>query len=360
MRANGRANNNWNCRGILLLLLLPSIQLISQNLVPNPGFEEKAECQVSIIEAPDYVAWERVERSSTPDYYHAECKGFSVPENPAGYMPAYDGQAYAGVVGYTESKYYREFIRVELTEPLEAKREYRVRLRYALAPVSKYAVSDLGFALLKEPNLFDYFAGSFYGKKYKEEEKDFQTERKWTEINQLYVAGGGEKYLIIGNMDRDLHFSAKAVEPTKEAKQAFAYYYIDGVSVQPSEYLVETSLDKAFERKAKVNLGKIYFNSNDSELLEESGTQLESLLMLMQRNADAQLLVIGHTDNSGSDARNVELSRERAKSVVDFLKDKGVSAERLDFEGRGSLEPVATNNNPAGRQLNRRVEVLVR
>ncbi len=70
--------------------------------------------------------------------------------------------------------------------------------------------------------------------------------------------------------------------------------------------------------------------------------------------------IVGHTDSSGSDAINDPLSLERARTVRDYLEDRGVPASRMMIEGRGSRQPMADNGNDAGRAMNRRVEIFLR
>jgi outer membrane protein OmpA-like peptidoglycan-associated protein len=70
--------------------------------------------------------------------------------------------------------------------------------------------------------------------------------------------------------------------------------------------------------------------------------------------------VIGHTDNTGSDAVNDPLSRERANAVRQYLASRGVATTRVEIAGRGEHEPVADNASEAGRAQNRRVEIYLR
>ena len=70
--------------------------------------------------------------------------------------------------------------------------------------------------------------------------------------------------------------------------------------------------------------------------------------------------IVGHTDSTGSDAVNDPLSLQRARTVSDYLQDRGVPAARLEIAGRGSREPVADNTTPEGRARNRRVELFLR
>jgi outer membrane protein OmpA-like peptidoglycan-associated protein len=73
-----------------------------------------------------------------------------------------------------------------------------------------------------------------------------------------------------------------------------------------------------------------------------------------------QVRIVGHTDSTGSDAINDPLSLERARTVRDYLEDRGVPSSRLMIEGRGSRQPVADNGTDAGRAKNRRVEIFLR
>lgn len=70
--------------------------------------------------------------------------------------------------------------------------------------------------------------------------------------------------------------------------------------------------------------------------------------------------IVGHTDSTGSDAINDPLSLARARTVRDYLEDRGVPSSRLEIAGRGSHEPVADNGTDAGRAKNRRVEIFLR
>ncbi|MDA7418405.1 OmpA family protein [Xenophilus arseniciresistens] len=79
----------------------------------------------------------------------------------------------------------------------------------------------------------------------------------------------------------------------------------------------------------------------------------------LRNNPNAEVRIIGHTDSTGSDAVNNPLSVERAASTRDYLVSRGVRAQAIQIDGRGSREPVANNNTDSGRAQNRRVEVYV-
>jgi len=110
----------------------------------------------------------------------------------------------------------------------------------------------------------------------------------------------------------------------------------------------------------------ILFDFGSSELRGDAMSALALIAEVLVYYKDAPVIVVGHTDSIGSDSRNQTLSVQRAQSVVAALSTgHGIDPARLSAEGRGESEPVAPNStpegadNPEGRQLNRRVEVLV-
>ena len=80
----------------------------------------------------------------------------------------------------------------------------------------------------------------------------------------------------------------------------------------------------------------------------------------LRDDPSARLMIVGHTDNTGSAAINNPLSVERAQSVRDYLVTRGVAAPRIDTAGRADREPIADNASEAGRAKNRRVEIFLR
>jgi outer membrane protein OmpA-like peptidoglycan-associated protein len=89
---------------------------------------------------------------------------------------------------------------------------------------------------------------------------------------------------------------------------------------------------------------------------------MRTVLDEFARNLDPNMLVtvVGHTDSTGSDAINNPLSVNRAAAVRDYIAARGVATTRIATDGRGSREPVAQNDTPAGRAQNRRVEIFLR
>ena len=87
---------------------------------------------------------------------------------------------------------------------------------------------------------------------------------------------------------------------------------------------------------------------------------LDAFASGLDRDAQMLVRVVGHTDNTGSDAINEPLSLRRAESVRNYLEDRGIRGDRIAVAGRGSREPVATNSTAEDRARNRRVEIFLR
>lgn len=107
---------------------------------------------------------------------------------------------------------------------------------------------------------------------------------------------------------------------------------------------------------AKIRLNNIYFDIDKAVLRPESETELQRLVAILGRYPAMTIKIDGHTDAQADDDYNMALSSDRANAVVAHLTGSGVSVDRLQSEGFGETQPVASNASKAGRQLNRRVE----
>jgi outer membrane protein OmpA-like peptidoglycan-associated protein len=110
---------------------------------------------------------------------------------------------------------------------------------------------------------------------------------------------------------------------------------------------------------ASIVLNNIFFDVNKYDLKPESQVELDKLAALLKENPTLKVQIGGHTDNAGNPADILTLSNNRAKAVVNYLINNGISAERLSFKGFGETQPVADNNTEEGRAKNRRTEMKV-
>jgi outer membrane protein OmpA-like peptidoglycan-associated protein len=114
------------------------------------------------------------------------------------------------------------------------------------------------------------------------------------------------------------------------------------------------------DRGLKVSLtSNVLFDSGKSKLKPSAGKALLEVVKILAAYPDNKISVEGHTDNIGSVKTNQKLSEERAKSVADFLKSKGVHEDKISIKGLGKEKPAASNSTAAGREANRRVEVII-
>ena len=117
----------------------------------------------------------------------------------------------------------------------------------------------------------------------------------------------------------------------------------------------------AIAETGSVALYGIQFDFDSAKILPASRPALDEIGKLLQENAALSLHVVGHTDNAGTLDYNLDLSRQRAESVVrDLVSTYGIDRGRLAAHGVGFLAPVASNEEESGRALNRRVELVAR
>lgn len=111
--------------------------------------------------------------------------------------------------------------------------------------------------------------------------------------------------------------------------------------------------------KAVIQLTGVHFEHNSSRLTENSKSILEMAAASLRGQSSMRVEVAGHTDSSGRDAYNLDLSRRRAQAVVDFLIAAGIPTERLEARGYGETHSIDSNDTDGGRERNRRVEFRV-
>jgi len=110
---------------------------------------------------------------------------------------------------------------------------------------------------------------------------------------------------------------------------------------------------------AKTVLKNLFFDLGVSNIRPESSGELNRMIEFLKEYPTIRIEISGHTDNTGSEAFNNKLSTDRAKAIVDYLIQRGISSSRLEAKGYGWTKPVATNDTEEGRQQNRRVEFKI-
>ena len=158
----------------------------------------------------------------------------------------------------------------------------------------------------------------------------------------------------------------QALEAQKMAEQKAAELATATANAERDRALIakqESELNalnaKKTERGMVITLNDVLFSSNKTKLQAGGMRSLHKLADFLKQYPERKVLVEGHTDSTGSDDRNQELSERRANAVKTALEDMGISSDRISTRGYGKSFPVASNSTAASRQLNRRVEIIL-
>lgn len=117
-------------------------------------------------------------------------------------------------------------------------------------------------------------------------------------------------------------------------------------------------LAKQTDRGMVVTLSDLLFDTGRATLKPGADRDLDRLATALKHNPNMRVMIEGHTDSVGGDDYNQALSERRAEAVADALRMRGVPENRYEVRGLGKAYPVASNDTPAGRQQNRRVEIV--
>ncbi len=352
------------CISLLLLPFCLNAQAPDSdpNLVPNPGFEQFAAPPLGWFYRGSHftrlVRYWSAPTIASPDAFgprvvvptHWKEKGF-------GEMPPYEGKAMAGITVYgcTDGKpHCREYIQVPLSAPMKPGESYQLSFKAAHLPRS-LNIDKLGLALTdRKINEGDdkllALQPAVIGYDLLEQPDD-----EWHTVSETFDADKAYTHLLIGNFFPD---SLTNTYTSCEDFLNYAYYYIDYVKVVPLTVPINL-LDIPVETGQTIRLSNVYFDTDKSALLPNSTGQLDNLLELLQKHPSMEIQIIGHTDAVGTADYNQDLSERRAAAVMNYLKEKGIAANRLSFVGFGNKRPIASNKTKEGRKRNRRVEFKV-
>lgn len=154
-------------------------------------------------------------------------------------------------------------------------------------------------------------------------------------------------------------FNARRVDGPAVSKAIVTAAEMD--ATMDHQPLTAGEMETGLLQEGRVAVQDILFELNSAAVLPESAKALATIAELMSEQSSMELLVVGHTDNTGDFDYNVSLSLERAQSVVDWLRDEhGIAGARLQAAGAGMMAPVTSNRTEAGRAQNRRVELVER
>ena len=144
-----------------------------------------------------------------------------------------------------------------------------------------------------------------------------------------------------------------ALKPLRQALPDASDFDIRFVEFEPG-VSTRALCERQFEA---IKPGPVYFKESGTELRDSAFPALDRIATLADACRDSKISITGHTDSSGNEEWNRQLSLARAETVAHYLDNRGVNPERLVVVGAGSSLPVADNSTRYGRSLNRRIEV---
>jgi OmpA-OmpF porin, OOP family len=342
----------------------------SENLVPNPGFEVFSIMPHGwFYRGSDFTSlvkdWSSASEAS-PDVYGPN---INVPdswqEKGFGKKKPRSGHYMVGITafGCNQGKpHCREYIQVNLTEPLVPGQAYHVE--FWASPLHTGIHSNNLGILFSKAKLQERTDRVVVRKPHIFSEKIVPgNEYIWHKIQGDITADDAYKFLIIGNFFPDEEtISSKGSD---EYHHNFAYYYIDDVKVYKRPPIIEGTDDEfadwyPLEEDKVIPLDNILFDTDQSTIRTKGKSDLDKLQKIMVEYPTMEIEVGGHTDNQGSFDYNMKLSNRRARAVVNYLIQKGIEEHRLSYIGYGTTRHIATNDTDEGRQQNRRVEFRIR
>jgi len=315
------------------------------------------------------------------------------------------GNVYAGIVTYKPGKLAgeRSYITIQLMqgkEPVTLKKglTYCVEYSVSLSESSKFANNNLGVYFSKdmpangEPGAI-YMAGDHVMKA--QLNKVYNGFFGWEKVCNTYTAKGDEKFLTIGNFDRNENTQFQAVKKPKDAEAdalTHAYYYIDNIIVRlvdnPSECAcfnakppkIEDSFstlvfDKTPEVNDKMNTDKkiaaqtIYFRAGKSSLTENARVNLDFIVAQMNANPSLRIEITGHNDaleiKAGAENEEyLDMDRKRVAAAVKYLVNNGISEDRIVKSYKSDTVPSTEIGEDDDQEVkdakNRRVEFSVK
>lgn len=383
----------------LLIFHFLTSTLFSQNLVPNPSFENHKTRPIKTL--LDYELdsllndWTSPTKAS-PDFY-VSLDDTSTIDNYTNInlfrQRAFDGNVFVGLLLQIyfgefislEHINYREYIQAKLDKPMKKGLKYYVSMYYKLSERSTYAIDGLGIYFSN-----DNISNNSYLLSYKPQISNMDgkilTNRQWSKLEGYFIPENKMNYITIGNFKRypKIHFSQ--IQPTDSISSPYSYYLVDKIEVyevsmndsgidtnnnykptpqfEPNK-VYNNQLDTTISKNNVIKndtlvLPDILFEFGKARLLKEHYSELETIVYSLVTSPDTTITIEGFTDSIGNDEKNQQLSIDRANAVATFLIGNGIDKSRIKTYGYGETRPVDDNGSEIGRSKNRRVEIIFR
>ena len=359
---------------IILATLLLFFNINAQNLVPNGSFEEFTECPKNYSDFVYLNGWKNLVKYSTPDLFSTCASLYSTahPKSRWCQVDVKKDSSFAGIVVHTHKSKYREYLGVNLKQPLKKDSAYLFQISLAIPKLSRFKIDTLGI-LFTEKILYSPYEGRAIvaTASISIPLDSLKIDGSWFDFEIEYTATGKENYINIGNFLSVKDTKAKKMDNRNaieyRSKYNFSYLCIDQVSVKQisnhkkkDEKSIDIKNENIEQKSDSITLSDIRFKTNSWELEQKDIPELNSLIEYLKNNMAKKIVVEGHTDNRGTYSNNQKLSLKRAESIAQYISEKGIEMKRISVVGHASDNPVSSNETPEGRRLNRRVVVKIK
>jgi outer membrane protein OmpA-like peptidoglycan-associated protein len=311
----------------------------------------------------------------------------TAPRNFNGEQAPYEGETYAGIVGYSyRNTEPRSYLTTRMTTDLVEGQMYCLKYKMSLADLSKYAINNMGIYFSK--HIVDVQTDNNIIQKeiYTSGQNEVVKEMEgWYHYCKIIQGKGFERYLTIGNFSTDETTTAEKVKrPTgfTAVQRNVAYYYIDDVSVTHIQYPGECDCSDGKVPESKIVYSKssadagnltlseqvenstIYFYQFKPDITSTFEKDLDNLVKILNENKLVKLKVISHVDNEEfamgeKNPRVKTLCNDRVTEVVKYFQTKGIDRGRIITEVKENTEPASEMNTALSLAKNRRVEFRV-
>lgn len=180
---------------------------------------------------------------------------------------------------------------------------------------------------------------------------------------QIFFVNRSTQEIIKGTSDKGGNFTVDLPGgitydiKIKSIGDATDYNTLAIPAIGPNEQYGVNSMQIMIEQPKQFTLNNVLFDSGKSTLKSSSYEELNELVEFLKLKPELEIMIAGHTDNIGDLDKNLLLSKNRAYSVMNYLIDQGIDANRLMAKGFGSSSPISDNSTEAGRKQNRRTEI---
>jgi len=313
-----------------------------QNLVVNQSFEDFTTCPVNFMGVNAMLEEVSVPTASSGDYFNTcSASDFGVPTNFKGDQEAADGNGYLGLYYYALNNY-REYAQLNTARTLREKFPHKISIKVSLAETSAFAIKNMTILLsdkkIKMPNSSTLkterleLSDISFQEVALSPDKSMAESDGWITMSGEFEAKGFENHIIIGNFEDNANTQLlKNDKPLLSSD--FSYYFVDD--------LVLEELPRVNYEKDKIYvLEQTPYEPKGYELDASAMASVKKIFKFLKENAEVQMKITGHSDNSGTPEYNKYISSLRARAVAIYLKKLGIAEDRLVWEGVGDSKPL--------------------